>query len=72
MTVSLTHETASASGSDFYVYVYDSSETLANTITAINGVDTSDNTSVTSGASYYILVNHRYADEYKYTLTVSF
>jgi len=72
LTVSLDNVTASASGSDFYVSIRNSSDTEIDSFDALNGVDASNSTSVTSGQLYYIRVDHYYAGAYKYKVTASF
>ena len=73
MTVSLSHVSALASASDWDVYVYNSSGTQVDTFDADNGVNASNNTSVTSGQLYYIRVySSNYRTTYKYTLRASF
>ena len=72
MTVALSHVTTSASGSDFTVSIRNSSDTQIDSFDADNGVNTSNNTSVTSGQLYYIRVSVGSAGTYKYTLRASF
>jgi len=72
MTVSLDNVTASASGSDFTVSIRNSSDTEIDSFTALDGVDASNSTSVTSGQLYYIRVDHYSAGAYKYKVTASF
>ena len=73
MTVALSHVTANASGSDWDVVVYNSSGTQVDSFDADNGVNASNNTSVTSGQLYYIEVeSQQWQTTYKYTLRASF
>ena len=72
LTVSLDNVTASASGSDFYVSIRNSSDAEIDSFTALNGVDASNSTSVTSGQLYYIRIDHSSAGTYKYKVTASF
>jgi len=57
MTVSLSHLTANASGSDFDVYIYNASQTQIAYFSAYNGVDKSAVvTGLTTSLTYYVKV----------------
>ncbi len=72
MTVSLSHVSALAANSDFEVDVYNSSGTRIDDFDADNGVNGSNNTTVTSGQLYYIRVRGNYQTTYKYNINASF
>ena len=74
MTVSLTHLTQNAGGSDFTVYIYyNSSWGTAGYFDANDGVNNSKTIAVTSGQTYYIKVAVSYSQVgYQYKVKVSF
>jgi hypothetical protein len=73
MTVSLTHVTQNAGGSDFTVYIYYSDQsTKVGYFDANDGVNNSKTIAVTSGQTYYVRVYVGNATTYQYKLRVSF
>ena len=73
MTVSLSHDSALASASDWDVVIYNSSGTQVDSFDADNGVNNEIEMWVTSGQLYYIEVESQNSDTtYKYKLNTQF
>ena len=75
MTVSLTHLTQNANGSNFAVYIYNYSNytySSAGYFAANNGINNSTTIGVAAGQAYYIRIDVNNAQGYEYQLRVSF